>query len=360
MNTDADRDCAPLVPADAPNDAALDRTARRHTLFHETPAETVERWVLGAAWALKPNRIGGLPGLAKMWLSDLVSPRRELPDPNITLTAPEGLCGIVHDLSVPTLVDAYARGLFTFAHFGPLKWYSPAQRCVLFFDEMHVGKTLRRHLRKGSYRVTFDRNFEGVIKACAGRRDGKWHVTWITPRIMRAYAALHDAGYVHSFEVWNQAGEMVGGGYGVALGNIFYTESQFSLEPDTSKLGFTVFNWHLHRWGFILNDGKYPTPTILPMGFREIPRDEFLAHLQRGTPRPGKPGRWEVEVDLAEVANWKVEQPPKPAKAPKAKRDTPQPAAAKVMAPAVALISLSEFLDVSLLAAGNSALSAVI
>jgi leucyl/phenylalanyl-tRNA---protein transferase len=279
---------------------------RRAALFHETPLETIERWALGTAWALKPGRIAGLPALAQLWLTDLIAPRRELPDPERTLNA-GGLCGMAHGLSIPTLVEAYQRGLFTFAHFGPLKWVSPDERCVLFVGEMHIGKTIRRALRQARYRVTFDRDFERVIKACAGRRGGKWHVTWITPRIMRMYAELYDAGYVHSFEVWNESGALVGGGYGVAIGRAFFTESQFSLERDTSKLGFTVLNWHLARWGFTLNDGKWPTPTILDMGFRTIPRAAFLRHLQAATAEDGRSGRWTIESDLATVAAWQPE-----------------------------------------------------
>ena len=279
---------------------------RRAALFRETALETIERWALGSAWALKPGRIGGLPTLAKLWLTDLIAPRYEFPDPDRPLNA-AGLCGMVHELSVPTLVEAYKRGLFTFAHFGPLKWISPDERCVLFFNESHIGKTVRRALRQGRYRVTFDRDFEGVIKACAGRRDGKWHVTWITPRIMRIFAELHDAGYVHSFEVWNEGGALVGGGYGVAIGRVFFTESQFSLERDTSKIGFTVLNWHLRQWGFAFNDGKWPTPTILDMGFRTIPRAAFRRHLEAASAEGGKTGRWKTEADLATVATWQPE-----------------------------------------------------
>jgi leucyl/phenylalanyl-tRNA--protein transferase len=159
-------------------------------------------------------------------------------------------------------------------------------------------------MRQGKYTVTFDRDFEGVIKTCAERREGRWHVTWITPRIMRAYAALYDAGHAHSFEVWNEAGQLVGGGYGVAVGGIFFTESQFSLEPNTSKLGFAVLNWHLAKWGYTLNDGKRVTPTILDMGFRLIPRAEFQRHLAAAVESAGKPGRWEVESGPEIVAGW--------------------------------------------------------
>jgi len=283
--------------------------ARRARLFRETPAQVMQRHVFGAAWALKPQRIRGLPNLTRLWLRDLSSPARDLPGPDDALDQPPGLCGIVHDLSVPTLTAAYARGLFPFAHIRPLKWWALPERCVLFFNELHIAKRLRRQIRQSRYTVTFDQDFEGVITACASARQGRWHLTWATPRIMRAYAEMFDAGRVHSFEVWNADGALVGGGYGVAVGGAFFTESQFSREPNTSKIGFTVLNWHLARWGYVLNDGKWPTPTILDMGFRTIPRDEFSLQLIIAAGRPGNSGRWQVETDLATVAAWQPEVP---------------------------------------------------
>lgn len=285
----------------------------RDELFRETPVELLERCVLGTAWALKPERIGALPALAGLWFKDLISPSGGLPDPEHTWHA-NGMCGIVHDLSPDTLLAAYRRGLFTFAHFGPLKWMSLPERCVLFFGDHHVGKTVRRLARQDLYRVTFDRAFDQVIKACAARRENKWHVTWITPRIMRAYADLYDAGHVHSFEVWNRSNEMVGGGYGVALGRVFFTESQFSREANTSKLGFAMLNRHLQEWGYVLNDGKSATPTITPMGFRDIPRRTFLELLDGATALPGKSGRWEVEFPFEDQASQPAKSGGKPRK----------------------------------------------
>ena len=285
--------------------AANSRDARRSALFRESLTGIAERWVLGIAWALKPPRLYGLPNLARMWFEELLAPDYALPDPDRALEKPYGLAGIVQDFSLPTLLAAHRRGLYPIAHVGPLKWWSPPQRSVLFFDETHISKSLRREMRRGHYTVTFDRDFDGVIAACAERRSGRWHVTWITPRIMRAYAELFDAGYAHSFEVWNEKGELAGGGYGVALGNIFITESQFSREPNTSKLGFTALNWHLARWGFAFNDGKIMTTVCRDMGFREIPRGDFLTRLAKGERAPGKTGRWEVEAELAAIADWK-------------------------------------------------------
>lgn len=278
--------------------------ARRHTLFRETFAEMIERWALGTAWALMPSRLGGVPPLLRMSFDELLAPDYALPDPERALASPPGLAGIAHDLSLPTLLSAYRRGLYPFAHLGPIKWWSPPSRSLLFFDELHIAKRLRRQIRQGRYTVTFDRDFEGVIKACAGARSGRWHVTWITPRIMHAFAALFDAGYAHSFEVWNDKGELVGGGYGVAVGGAFSTESQFSKESNTSKIGFTALNWHLAKWGFAFNDGKLMTPTCKDMGFREVPRAEFLNRLAQAERKPERIGRWQVEADLATIAEW--------------------------------------------------------
>jgi leucyl/phenylalanyl-tRNA---protein transferase len=284
--------------------AANGRAARRAALFRENPIAMAERWVLGLAWALSPKRIRGVPNMLRLCFDEFLAPDYALPDPRDALDEPSGLAAIAHDLSLPTLIAAYRRGLYPFAHIAPLKWWSPPKRSVLFFDDLHIAKRLRRQIRQGGYTVTFDRDFEGVIAACAGHRQHRWHLTWITPRLMHSYAELFDAGYAHSFEVWNERGDLVGGGYGVAVGGAFITESQFSREPNTSKIGFTVLNWHLSHWGFAFNDGKLMTPTCHDMGFREIPRSDFLAHLAQTVRRPDKKDRWQVETDLATVADW--------------------------------------------------------
>jgi leucyl/phenylalanyl-tRNA---protein transferase len=285
----------PLVPASCD---------RRGDLFRETPVETLQRWALGLAWAVKPQRIAGLPALGRVWAADLLAPKGDLPWPDAALARPAGLCGIARDVSPASLIEAHRRGLYPFAHIAPLKWWCPPERCVLSFADFHISKTVRRLLRQNRYRVTFDTDFAGVIKACAGRRQGKWHLTWITPQIMHAYADLHDAGYAHSFEVWNAEGELVGGGYGVAVGGAFTIESQFTRESHTSKIGFAALNWHLANWGFRLNDNKGPTRNVLEMGFRVVPRPVFLALLTDAMRVPDRVGRWQVETDLRTVADW--------------------------------------------------------
>jgi leucyl/phenylalanyl-tRNA--protein transferase len=284
--------------------AASGRAERRETLFRETMVAVVQRYALGLVWALSPKRIRGVPNILRLSFDEFLAPDYSLPDPTRAFDNPPGLAGIVHDLSVPTLVMAFRRGLYPFAHIPPLKWWSPPARSVLFFNEAHLAKRLRRQMRQKQYTVTFDRNFEGVIAACAGQREGRWHLTWITPKIMRAYTDLHDAGHAHSFEVWNQHGELAGGGYGIAIGGAFSTESQFSREPNTSKIGFAVLNWHLAHWGFAFNDGKLMTPTCHDMGFRNIARSEFLSLLAVALRQGDKLARWQIETDLATVADW--------------------------------------------------------
>jgi leucyl/phenylalanyl-tRNA--protein transferase len=277
--------------------------------FAESPGARMRRWALGTAYALKPERLGDIPGIWAVAARDLVRPTPSLPDPRHALERPDGLCGLAHDLSVPVLVEAYARGLYPFSHVGPLKWWSPAERCVLFPAETHIAKRLRAHMRQARFSVTFDTAFGRVMQACAAPDTRRVPLTWITPRIMTAFSALHTAGHAHSYEVWDGAGALIGGGYGVVAGGVFVIESRFAAVPNTSKIGLMVLNWHLQHWGFTLVDNKRPIQNVLDMGFRQIPRDDYLGILRDApAPRVG-PGRWQVEADVAEVAGWQPAEP---------------------------------------------------
>src|SRR5579875_3825764 len=258
--------------------SAPERTLRRAALFRESPLATVERWATALIWNLMPKRIAGMPNMLSLCLREILAPDYALPDPEQALDNPPGLAGIAHEFSAATILAAYRRGLYPLAHAGPMKWWSPPQRSILLFHERHIARRLRRRARL--------------------------NLTWITPRVMHAYAALFDAGHAHSFEVWNERGALVGGGYGLAVGGAFATESQFSREPNASKIGFTVLNFHLARWGFAFNDGKVMTPTCRDMGFRDIPRREFLARLAEAVRLSGRKGPWQVEADTRAVADW--------------------------------------------------------
>ncbi len=283
---------------------ANDIVARRKALFREAPLHRLTRIALGTARAMAPARLGAVPMVARWWAAGLLGDKNDLPD---AMSAPkdfEGVCGVVRDLSVPTLLRAHQSGLNPAGHAGPIKWWSPPRRCILHFPDFHMSRRLRSRLRQDRHRITFDQDFDGVIKACAEPRNGKWPVTWITPRIMHAYAAMHDAGHAHSFEVWDRDGALVGGGFGVALGRVFVIESQFARETHASKIGFSMLNWHLARWDFAFNDNQGPSQNVLEMGFHVIPREEYLARLAVHAHETGKSGRWEVETDLATVAAW--------------------------------------------------------
>lgn len=277
---------------------------KRSALFRETPSEILGRVVLGTAWALKPSRLGNLAPMARMWLAGLFAGKGELPDVSAIAEDSE-LAGIAHDLSVPTLMAAYRRGLFPHGHVGSPKWLSPAMRGVVLLKDFHISSRLRAMMRQGKYTVTFDHDFETVIKACAGSRPGQWQLTWITPRIMRAYAQAFDQGHVHSFEVWNKAGELVGGGYGVAVGRVFVIESMFFRESNASKIGFAVLAWHLAKWGFVMCDNKWLTGTTAQMGFRDMKRSDYLQALADLADEPDTPARWEPERDSKAVADWR-------------------------------------------------------
>lgn len=169
----------------------------------------------------------------------------------------------------------------------------------------HVSKNVRRLLRQGKFRVTFDQDFPRVIEACARPRSGKTPLTWITPRIMKAFWALHKAGYAHSVEVWDGSDQLVGGLYGLAIGDVFFGESQFATAEHASKVAITVLHCHLAEWGFELRDAKYISPHLTTLGFRNISRKTFQALLQRHASTEGRVGPWSVD-DTIDVPRWKL------------------------------------------------------
>jgi leucyl/phenylalanyl-tRNA--protein transferase len=291
------------VPVGLTAAPAGDGDDKRTALFRETPSQTVRRWIMGTAYACHPKRISNLPSLWWWSLADIARGGTIVPDPARTHPRPDTFAGIARNVTPETVLAAARLGFFPWCHLGPLKWWTRAERTVLFSGEQHIPKRLRREMRKTTRRVTFDQAFDDVIKACAGYRKGRpTGLTWITPQIMRLYAQLFDQGHAHSFEVWSADGQLIGGGYGLSVGRVFYGESQFSLETNTSKMGFVTLNHHLAKWGYVLCDGKDYTAVIDSMGFRPIPRAEFEAILAEHGQSGDKPAPWVVEDDLATIA----------------------------------------------------------
>ncbi|MEG6509843.1 leucyl/phenylalanyl-tRNA--protein transferase [Methyloligella sp. 2.7D] len=283
--------------------AGQPRGERRKRLFRETPKQRLRRIALGTVWALRPKRAANLLPLGALCLDQwLRGNRAALPDPAKPKWDSE-FAGFVSDMSVPVLLEAHASGLFPYGHYGPLKWMTPKERCVLSFESYHISRRVRAMLRQNRWRVTFDSDFDGVMAACAAPRKNRPPLTWITPRIMHAYAALHDAGHAHSYEVWDETGALIAGGYGVAVGGMFVIESQFTRVSNASKYGFSVLAWHLAKWGFKLCDNKWATPTTLEQGFHEVPRSEFLGLVAQYAGTDSKPGHWKLEDGPQEIGH---------------------------------------------------------
>lgn len=207
---------------------------------------------------------------------------------------PNGLLAAGADLSPARLLDAYARGIFPwFGDEDPLLWWSPDPRMVLFVDELHVARSLRKTIRSGRFTVTADQAFSAVMLGCAEPREGQ-EGTWITTEMRAAYARLAAMGYAHSVEAW-QDGELAGGLYGVAIGRMFFGESMFARRTDASKVAFVTLVGQLRRWGFRLIDCQMSTGHLASLGAREIPRREFLAEVSRLVLEPPVPGPWVLD-----------------------------------------------------------------
>lgn len=205
----------------------------------------------------------------------------------------DGLLAVGGDLSPERLIAAYASGIFPwYGPDSPILWWSPDPRLVLEPGALHVPASLRRVLNSGRFRLTLDRDFGAVIRACARVARPGQDGTWIVPEMIAAYERLHRLGLAHSAECW-EGGELVGGLYGVSLGSVFFGESMFHARPDASKALFASFVGWLAENGCTLIDCQQTTPHLLRFGAREISRREFLKRLAEGVHAPNLPPRWE-------------------------------------------------------------------
>jgi leucyl/phenylalanyl-tRNA--protein transferase len=209
----------------------------------------------------------------------------EFPSLSKAMREPNGLLAAGGDLSPERLVSAYRHGCFPWFQAGqPILWWSPDPRTVLFPEELHISRSLSKVLRHKRYQVSFDQDFAGVIRACAAPRTYAQD-TWITESMQDAYLQLHQRGIAHSVEV-RQDGELVGGLYGLAMGQLFFGESMFSRADNASKVGFATLVTRLRQWGFVLIDCQMPTQHLHSFGARAIARSRFADYLQRHLDQP--------------------------------------------------------------------------
>lgn len=183
-------------------------------------------------------------------------------------------------LTVDLLVSAYASGWFPMAvGKGDIRWFSPDPRGIIPLDTFHVPRRLARVVSRGTFRIEINRSFADVIRACAlADRDPEEAGTWIDQEIFESYCRLHEAGYAHSVEAW-QDGKLAGGLYGVALGGAFFGESMFHHVTDASKVALVALVERLRERGFTLLDTQWTTEHLEQFGAIEIPRSRYLKRL---------------------------------------------------------------------------------
>jgi leucyl/phenylalanyl-tRNA--protein transferase len=207
------------------------------------------------------------------------------------LREPNGLLAFGGDLSPQRLLRAYRQGIFPWYNEDqPILWWSPDPRMVLYPDRLRISRSLWKTLRKKRYTVTTDHAFRRVIRHCAEpRADG--HGTWLSDDMLAAYSRLHDMGYAHSVESWYQD-ELVGGLYGLALGQVFFGESMFSHSTDASKVALVHLVRHLQKWGYVLIDCQVASAHLTSLGAEAIPRRLFTDILQQHCNAPSIWGPW--------------------------------------------------------------------
>ena len=187
------------------------------------------------------------------------------------------------DLSIERLLLAYHYGIFPwFAEGDPIMWWSPRERYVLPPSEVKVSKSMRNIINRGIYRYTFDTAFVDVINACSYvKRQGQPEDRgWLSEDMIDAYLSLHELGYAHSVEVWNQEDGLVGGLYGVTIGKCFIGESMFSKASNASKFGFISLCQHLDKQGLKLVDGQIHNDHLESLGFDFMDRSDFMAFMR--------------------------------------------------------------------------------
>jgi len=221
------------------------------------------------------------------------------PSPNSA--TPEGIVAVGGDASPKRLLAAYQSGIFPWPHDDlPLLWFSPDPRFVLVPEQAHVGRSLRKRARRGTYEVRTDTAFAEVMRACSASPRPGQNGTWITQELIEGYTELHALGFAHSIESWEN-GQLVGGLYGVSLGGMFFGESMFTRAPDASKVAFATLLGNVIAWGFDLVDCQAYTTHLERFGAVEWPRRRFLRVLKASLQKPTRIGRWSFDLSPVEA-----------------------------------------------------------
>jgi leucyl/phenylalanyl-tRNA---protein transferase len=229
----------------------------------------------------------------RLTLLDPNNPLEPFPPLHNALREPDGLLAVGGCLSTERLLNAYRQGIFPWYNADePILWWSPDPRLVLFPDKLIVSRSLRKTLRKSIFTVTFDKVFGKVVAACAQPRKYADN-TWITTDIYRSYVRLHQQGHAHSVEVWFND-QLVGGLYGIAIGQVFFGESMFHTQTDASKVAFASLVEQLKIWNFQLIDCQVHTDHLISLGAEEITRSAFVQLLEQYCQLPAAHTAWQT------------------------------------------------------------------
>ncbi len=214
------------------------------------------------------------------------------PPVSSALTDPDGLLAVGGCLSTKRIISAYTQGIFPWYSDGePILWWSPNPRLVLLPDKLHISKSLKKTLRKQALNISFDQAFTEVIQACAAPRYDE-EGTWLTQEMQVAYIKLHHEGYAHSIEVWHQE-QLIGGLYGLAIGQVFFGESMFHRQTDASKIAFIHLVKYLTDWNYKLIDCQVQTQHLMSLGAEEITRPQFMSLLDQYHSCPPHAQAWQ-------------------------------------------------------------------
>ncbi len=197
---------------------------------------------------------------------------------------PEGLVAVGGTLDPDTLTRAYRAGVFPWSSDPEITWWCPDPRAVFELDDFQAARSLRKSIRRAGWQFAVDRDFEGVMRACAAPGANR-PSTWISEDFITAYTELHRRGHAHSVEVY-EGDQLVGGLYGVTFGAFFGGESMFHRATDASKAAVVFLVEHLRERGFVLLDAQVPNPHLMSLGATEISRREYLVRLRRALDKP--------------------------------------------------------------------------
>lgn len=230
------------------------------------------------------------------------NPDAPFPDPRGALIEPDGLLAFGGDLSPKRLLNAYAHGIFPwYSDDQPILWWSPDPRTVFRTDRVHLSRRFRQQLRQLDWTIRSDLQFDQVVSACADSPRRDQGGTWIVEPMRCAYSELHRLGHAHSIEVMD-GDALVGGLYGVSIGQMFFGESMFSATSGGSKVALAALAKILRKWGWPLFDAQVESGHLLRMGADTLSRDAFLKIVEQQCSLPAPRGTWSEIIGERRIA----------------------------------------------------------